>query len=290
MPTTPCSNSSRSSETQFSRPWTRAMPSPTCSTVPTSDRSVSTSYCSIRDLRIEVISSGRSFTLSPCFRSSSSCGGELVAEALQAAAHAGVDAQRACLQDHAADQLGIDLAGRLDRAAGGLLDLRDDRGCLVVGQLVARSSARRRRGPGHGRRAPGTRRGSPGIWPARPFSASRRRKLRTSSSAPSDSSPSTPTLAADSTCGLARNAASSGDASTASANAPRSRCTASTRPCPRAASNRARAYRRSATATAPSPSPARAPRSRGPRSPRRSAAAGRRSRAPCRRRAASPRG
>src|SRR5579875_222901 len=39
----------------------RAMPSPTCRTVPTSARSVSTSYCSIRCLRIEVISSGLSF-------------------------------------------------------------------------------------------------------------------------------------------------------------------------------------------------------------------------------------
>src|SRR4029078_4229172 len=44
------------------------MPSPTWSTVPTSERSVSTSYCSIRCFRIEVISSGRSFTnLSPGF-------------------------------------------------------------------------------------------------------------------------------------------------------------------------------------------------------------------------------
>src|SRR5712691_3229571 len=40
----------------------RAMPSPTWSTVPTSARSVSTSYRSIRSLRIDVISSGRSFT------------------------------------------------------------------------------------------------------------------------------------------------------------------------------------------------------------------------------------
>src|SRR6476619_105249 len=131
IPTTPCSNSSRSSETQFSSPWTRAMPSPTCSTVPTSDRSVSTSYCSIRDLRIEVISSGRSFTFSPSLP-----GDELVAEALQTAAHTGVHAQRTCLQDHAADQLGVDFSGCLDLAAGGLLDPPDDRGSLVVGKLV----------------------------------------------------------------------------------------------------------------------------------------------------------
>src|SRR5207342_1500971 len=113
MPTTPCSNSSRSSETQFSRPWTRAMPSPTCSTVPTSERSVWTSYCSIRVFRIEVISSGRSFTCSPSLPG----GGELVAETLQPAAHAGVYAQRTGLQDHAADQIGVDFAGCLDLAA-----------------------------------------------------------------------------------------------------------------------------------------------------------------------------
>src|SRR5919197_2912201 len=40
------------------------MPSPTWRTVPTSARSISTSYCSIRSFRIEVISSGRSFTWS----------------------------------------------------------------------------------------------------------------------------------------------------------------------------------------------------------------------------------
>src|SRR6266511_4148896 len=40
----------------------RAIPSPIWRTVPTSARSVSTSYCSILSLRIEVISSGRSFT------------------------------------------------------------------------------------------------------------------------------------------------------------------------------------------------------------------------------------
>ena len=69
-PTTPCSSSSISSATQFSRPWMRAIPSPTCSTVPTSARLDSTSNCSIRSFRIEVISSGRSFIVvsAPCVR------------------------------------------------------------------------------------------------------------------------------------------------------------------------------------------------------------------------------
>ena len=47
------------------RPWTRAMPSPTWRTLPTSERSVSTSNSLIRSLRIEVISSGRSFIRAP---------------------------------------------------------------------------------------------------------------------------------------------------------------------------------------------------------------------------------
>src|SRR5262245_33507742 len=107
------------------------MPSPTWRTVPTSERSVSTSYCSIRCLRIEVISSGRSFTsnlLGSCHQFS--------AETVQSAAHARVDAQRTGLQDHPADQLGVDRARRLDRATGGLLDLADDRVSLGVVELV----------------------------------------------------------------------------------------------------------------------------------------------------------
>src|SRR6187551_274022 len=110
------------------------MPSPTWRTVPTSERSVSTSYCSIRCLRIEVISSGRSFTGRSLLRSGS--GYELAAEAVDPAAHARVDAQRAGLEDHPADQVGVDRAARLDGAAGGLLDLRDDRAGLVVGERV----------------------------------------------------------------------------------------------------------------------------------------------------------
>src|SRR6478752_7261034 len=94
------------------------MPSPTWSTVPTSARSVSTSKSLIRSLRMAVISSGRSFTV---FLSGS--GDEFALEAFQAAAHARVDAQRAGLEDDAADQVGVDRARRLDGPAGGLLDL-----------------------------------------------------------------------------------------------------------------------------------------------------------------------
>ena len=95
-----------------------------------------------------MISSGRSFTflLVPL---DSLPGDELVAEALEAAAHAGVHAQRASLQDHAADQLGVDFASGLDRAAGGLLDLltieaasSSDSSYAVVSSTATRPCAR----------------------------------------------------------------------------------------------------------------------------------------------------
>src|SRR5215210_7727071 len=77
-------------------------------------------------------SSGRSFKvlLSRCR--------ELPTKPFQAAANARVDAHRAGLQNDAADQLRIDVAGRVDRTAGRLLDLGDDLLRLVVRELVGR--------------------------------------------------------------------------------------------------------------------------------------------------------
>src|SRR3954451_4365912 len=112
----------------------RAIPSPTCRTVPTSERSVSTSYCSILDLRIDVISSGRSFKASP----SLARGRQISAKSFEAAANAGVQAERAGLEDDAADQRRVDRARRVHRTAGRALDLTDDLPRLVVGQLVRR--------------------------------------------------------------------------------------------------------------------------------------------------------
>ena len=58
-PVTSCGSSSISNDLQFSRPWTRAMPSATERTVPTSVRSAwPSSSPSMRLLRMEVISSG----------------------------------------------------------------------------------------------------------------------------------------------------------------------------------------------------------------------------------------
>src|SRR5215475_6240451 len=107
------------------------MPSPIWSTVPTSARSVSTSYCSIRSLRIEVISSGRSFK-------AFSAPHEFVSQSFQSSADARVDAQRAGLEDDAADEGRIDLPGRLDLASGRVLDLLQDRVRLGVAQLARR--------------------------------------------------------------------------------------------------------------------------------------------------------
>src|SRR5215210_2149650 len=117
------------------------MPSPTCRTVPTSARSLSTSYSSMRCLRIDVISSGRSFTASPSalgvwWVPRNLLGGrELAAEPLQAAAHARVETVRADLQHDPADQVGVDGASRLDRAAGRARDLAEQLLGLVVTEL-----------------------------------------------------------------------------------------------------------------------------------------------------------
>src|SRR5579864_8011745 len=107
------------------------MPSPIERTVPTSARSVSTSYCSIRWRRIDVISSGRSFNGSLLL-----CPHEFVSQAFQSPADARVDEIRACPQDDAADDVRVDAARRLDLAARGLLDLRDNVLRFLVRELA----------------------------------------------------------------------------------------------------------------------------------------------------------
>src|SRR5581483_9167004 len=107
----------------------RAMPSPTWRTVPTSARFVSTSYCSIRSRRIEVISSGRSFT-------SLSAPHECLSQSFQSSADARVDHVRARLQHDAADEVGIHVSRRFNLSSRCLLDLLDDRARLLVAQLA----------------------------------------------------------------------------------------------------------------------------------------------------------
>src|SRR6201987_6062371 len=106
------------------------MPSPIWRTVPTSARSVSTSYCSIRSRRIDVISSGRSF------KALSSCLHEFGSQSFQSPADTCVDAERAGLQDDPAHQVGVDLLRRVDLAARSVLDLLQDRLRPGAGQLA----------------------------------------------------------------------------------------------------------------------------------------------------------
>src|SRR5260370_15533548 len=109
----------------------RAIPSPIWSTVPTSARSVSTSYCSIRSRRIDVISSGRSFkSLSTPY--------ECPSQSFQPAAHARVDTVRPRLQHDATDEVRVDTTRRFNLASRRLLDLRDDCLCFVIRQLPGR--------------------------------------------------------------------------------------------------------------------------------------------------------
>src|SRR4051794_25391473 len=114
----------------------RAIPSPTWRTVPTSARSVSTSYCSICLRRMSVISSGRIFKSTLLLLGTRVR--ELSAEAVEAALDARVDLERAGPQDEATDQVGIDRARGLDAAARSVFDLLDDLRSLGVGQLVGR--------------------------------------------------------------------------------------------------------------------------------------------------------
>jgi hypothetical protein len=58
-----------------------------------------------------------------------------LAEPVEAAAHAGVEAQRAGLEDEAAEQVRVDALRRLDLAAGSFLDLADHVARLLLGEL-----------------------------------------------------------------------------------------------------------------------------------------------------------
>src|SRR6185437_6677007 len=107
----------------------RAMPSPTDRTVPTSARSVSTSYCSIRERRIDVISSGRSFT-------GFSAPHQFSSQSFESSTHTRVRAIRAGPQHEAAKEVRVDTARRLNLSSCRLLDLADDLAGLGVGQLT----------------------------------------------------------------------------------------------------------------------------------------------------------
>src|SRR4051794_31244189 len=122
-PVTPWGSSSISSAMQRSRPWMRAIPSATDSTVPTSDRSaLPVSSPSILSRRIDAISSGLisiNFFVCPLVRRL----GDALSKFLQASADARVEDHVSHLQDDAAEDLAVDAAGQLDLLAGLALDL-----------------------------------------------------------------------------------------------------------------------------------------------------------------------
>src|SRR5665811_601314 len=124
-PVTPCGSSSISSAMQLSRPWMRAMPSATESTVPTSERSaLPVSSPSILSRRIDAISSGL-ISMRVLYASLRRLG-DALSKFVQATADARVEHHVAYLQDDAAEDLLVDPAGQIDLLAGLPLDLLAD--------------------------------------------------------------------------------------------------------------------------------------------------------------------
>src|SRR3954451_24190441 len=121
-PVTPCGSSSISRAMQRSRPWMRAIPSATDSTVPTSERSaLPVSSPSILSRRMLAISSGL-ISIAVLYASLRRLG-DALSKFLQASADARVEDHVSHLQDDAAEDLAVDAAGQLDLLAGLALDL-----------------------------------------------------------------------------------------------------------------------------------------------------------------------
>src|SRR5258708_3375946 len=126
-PVTPCGSSSISSAMHFSRPWMRAIPSATDSTVPTSERSaLPVSSPSIRSRRIDAISSGL-ISIGVLYASLRRLG-DALSKFLQAIANARVEDHVADLQDDATEDLRVNPACQIDPLIGLALDLLTDLG------------------------------------------------------------------------------------------------------------------------------------------------------------------
>src|SRR3954454_19285256 len=126
-PVTSCGSSSISSDWQLSSPCTRAMPSAIESTVPTSDRSAPpSSRPSILCLRMLVISSGLIFMSAISLKSPLGGLGHLLPKSLQAGADRPVQHLVADPQHEAAEHVRVDLRRELDLAVSLLLDLLAD--------------------------------------------------------------------------------------------------------------------------------------------------------------------
>src|SRR3954447_17339037 len=121
-PVTSWGRSSISSDMQLSSPWTRAMPSATERTVPTSARSApSVSRPSMRSRRMLAISSGLISTFFSFALSSRAC--DFLSQSLQLVAHARVQDHVANLQHDPPEDVLVDVGLELDRLARLLLDL-----------------------------------------------------------------------------------------------------------------------------------------------------------------------
>ena len=175
-------------------------------------------------------------------------GDQFPAQPLEAAADAGVDAQRARLQDDASDQRRDRLPRGVDAAAGRALDLPDDVGAPRRRRARRRSSSSTSMRPSSRATSRSNSRSTSSSSAARPRCVSTRRKLRTSSSASRRGAPRAPRpWRADRPGGcVAAPAAPAprGPCATKSASCSR---TIGRRPCSFAASSRARAYMRCAT-------------------------------------------
>src|SRR3954453_14820373 len=135
-PVTSCGSSSFSNDMQLSRPWTRAMPSATDRTVPTSVRSASPSSSpSMRLLRMLVISSGLicmeilfrpPVLASSDLRTTLGRARDLLSKVLEAVADGGVEDGIADADDDAAQDVGLHPRRELGLAAGLLGDLVAD--------------------------------------------------------------------------------------------------------------------------------------------------------------------
>src|SRR5438093_2088658 len=136
---TSCGSSSISRLMQFSSPCTRAMPSATDSTVPTSVSSAwPVSSPSMRLLRMDVISSGLICSGIGLLRSAPLAAGDLSAKLFESVADGRVEDRVADAQHDPADDVGLDARGQVDPAPGLLGDALAQRADHLVVELDGR--------------------------------------------------------------------------------------------------------------------------------------------------------
>src|SRR5690606_16617883 len=129
MPWTPLANSTISPAWTLSRPWMRAMPSPTESTEPTSETCASVPKLAIWSrMTLEISAARISMRVPLAFHR--------LGERVETRADRAVDALRTDGDDQAAEQVGIDAGLELDGAAFAGAELLLQRRKLLVGERV----------------------------------------------------------------------------------------------------------------------------------------------------------